>query len=106
MISARPNCAAECGTTDAKAAPSRTCRCQSSGRVMVSVWDMAYLSPTATGGAGSACHAAGHVLGGSQVLLQHRQCLHVEAAQVVVRQRAAGLLEDADRRLVVLDTGH
>ncbi len=37
MISARANCAAECGTTDAMAAPSRTCRCQSSGRVMVRV---------------------------------------------------------------------
>src|SRR5688572_28992054 len=35
MITARPNWAAECPTMEAMAAPSRTCRCQSSGRVMV-----------------------------------------------------------------------
>ena len=37
MTSARANCRALCGTTDAIAAPSRTCRCQSSGRVKVIV---------------------------------------------------------------------
>ena len=35
MMMARPKCAAECGTTDRKPAPSRTCRCQSSGRRIV-----------------------------------------------------------------------
>src|SRR6478752_6164045 len=45
MISARPNWAAECGTTQAMAAPSRTCRCQSSGRVMVRVWVMGPIVP-------------------------------------------------------------
>src|ERR671912_681514 len=33
---ARANCLAECGSTDAIAAPSRKCKCQSSGRTMVS----------------------------------------------------------------------
>ena len=37
MISARPKRRAVSGTTAARAAPSRTCRCQSSGRVMVRV---------------------------------------------------------------------
>ena len=37
MMTARPKCLAVCGTTDRMAAPSRTCRCQSSGRVMVRV---------------------------------------------------------------------
>jgi len=35
MMMARPNVAAVCGTTEASPAPSRTCKCQSSGRVMV-----------------------------------------------------------------------
>src|SRR5436190_8521204 len=35
MMIARPNCAAVCGTTVFSAAPSRTWRCQSSGRVRV-----------------------------------------------------------------------
>src|SRR5450830_1284986 len=38
MMMARPNWAAVCGTTVWSAAPSRTCRCQSSGRVRVRVW--------------------------------------------------------------------
>src|SRR5438128_8498709 len=36
MTIARPNWRALCGTTARSAAPSRTCRCQSSGRVIVS----------------------------------------------------------------------
>src|SRR5574343_400439 len=35
MMMARPNWAAVCGTTVCSAAPSRTCRCQSSGRVRI-----------------------------------------------------------------------
>ena len=37
ITSARPNCRAVNGTTAASCAPSRTCRCQSSGRRSVSV---------------------------------------------------------------------
>ena len=37
MMMARPYCCAVWGTTDCRPAPSRTCRCQSSGRVMTSV---------------------------------------------------------------------
>lgn len=37
MMTARANCAAVCGTTLRMASPSRTCRCQSSGRVIVRV---------------------------------------------------------------------
>jgi hypothetical protein len=37
MMMARPNTRAVCGTTALSVAPSRTCRCQSSGRVMVSL---------------------------------------------------------------------
>src|SRR3954449_3429838 len=36
MMMARPNWRALCGTTARSAAPSRTCRCQSSGRTIVS----------------------------------------------------------------------
>ena len=35
MMIARPNCAAVCGTTVFSASPSRTCKCQSSGLVIV-----------------------------------------------------------------------
>ncbi|CAN0618431.1 conserved protein of unknown function [Burkholderia multivorans] len=37
MMIARPNWRAVCGSTPASIAPSRTCRCQSSGRASVSV---------------------------------------------------------------------
>jgi len=37
MMMARPNTRAVCGTTALSVAPSRTCRCQSSGRAMVSL---------------------------------------------------------------------
>jgi hypothetical protein len=63
MISARPNCAAECGTTAAMAAPSRTCRCQSSGRVMVRVTGRTYRHEQGLGTAHRA-HAAGAGLRG------------------------------------------
>lgn len=36
MMMARPNTRAVCGTTALSVAPSRTCKCQSSGRAMVS----------------------------------------------------------------------
>ena len=36
MMIARPNWRAVCGKTAASVAPSRTCRCQSSGRAIVS----------------------------------------------------------------------
>ncbi len=38
MMMARANCAAVWGTTSRMAAPSRTCKCQSSGRVSVMLW--------------------------------------------------------------------
>lgn len=47
MMIARPNAAAVCGTTDVRPAPSRTCRCQSSGRVMVRLSGAASLSAAA-----------------------------------------------------------
>lgn len=37
---ARPNVAAVCGTTASSISPSRTCKCQSSGRAIVSVSEL------------------------------------------------------------------
>ena len=46
---ARANCRAECGSTEAIAAPSRRCKCQSSGRAIVNASAiMARLSQSAT----------------------------------------------------------
>src|SRR5690606_41782194 len=49
MITARANCLAANGATLASCAPSRRCRCQSSGRVIVSVDMMARRSKGLTG---------------------------------------------------------
>ena len=48
ITSARPNCRAVKGTTAASCAPSRTCRCQSSGRRSVSVCGVVLTAGTAT----------------------------------------------------------
>jgi hypothetical protein len=65
MMMARPNTRAVCGTTALSVAPSRTCRCQSSGRVMVS------LVPTGVAAAAAAALALALVVVSARRRPQH-----------------------------------
>src|SRR5664279_1270877 len=94
MMIARANWRALCGTTTRSAAPSRTCRCQSSGRTIVTRSGMRGLSHPPRGDAGSAAlrPEAAHDCG--------RACLHsqlfVDALQVLLDGAMAAAEDGAD----------
>lgn len=72
MMMARAKCAAVCGTTERMLSPSRTCRCQSSGvMIVIDVCAAAGAAAAATAAADGLGAAAHGVLLMSRLLLLH-----------------------------------